>query len=133
MPDSFKPDYKASQWDTADEEINSLFARGPKLSKAPTLQPGVGQTISLHASPTAKNSAFLISVFAVNSTLFSSLLFKHKMAFNTNSKSDFNLWFDDWCFSMMVTIFVADFASNIKGQSKKINQLLSCSGLNGCR
>ena len=41
-----------------DAEIKIPSAENPKLSKAPSFQPGVGQNIALHALHADKTSSF---------------------------------------------------------------------------
>ena len=62
-----------TQWrGAADAEIKNPTAENPKLSKLPSVKPGVGQNTGSHASAAARNSIFLISAFPVLSTSFSS-------------------------------------------------------------
>ena len=43
----------------ADTHVSIPFAESPELSNVPSGKPGVGQNLALHASPAARNSAFL--------------------------------------------------------------------------
>ena len=52
-------------------------------------KPGVGQNIALHASPTARTSAFLISVFPVHSSPFLAIRFQDRVACDMKSGSVF--------------------------------------------
>ena len=55
----------------ADAEIKISFGESPELSKFfGSFKPEVRQNIALHALPSARDSAFLISAFQVHSTSF---------------------------------------------------------------
>ena len=47
------------QGDTAGAETEVHFEENPELSKSLSFKPGLGQNITYHASPTARNSGFL--------------------------------------------------------------------------
>ena len=51
----------------------------PELLFKVSLKSGAGQNIVTHASPSARNSAFLISPFPVHSTSFLSVFFQYKV------------------------------------------------------
>ena len=55
-------------WGISESEMKIPSIEYLELSKAPSFKPVVGQNISLHAFPAARNSAFLILVFVVCST-----------------------------------------------------------------
>ena len=50
--------------------MNLPSAENPEISKILTVRPRVDQNIALHASPTVRNSAFLISTFSFHLTSF---------------------------------------------------------------
>ena len=56
---------------TAGEEMKVPFVKNSGLSKALSFKHGAGQNIALLASPTARFSTFLVSVFLDHSTSFS--------------------------------------------------------------
>ena len=51
-------------------EIKVPFGGSPELSRNLSAKSGVQQNIALHASPTTRNSVFLISTFLAHSTSF---------------------------------------------------------------
>ena len=65
---------------TADAEIKVPFARN-KASKGSLFNALSGSDRVLHASPSARNSNCLISMFAVYSTSFLLILFKHQITY----------------------------------------------------
>lgn len=65
-------------WGITDTEIDVSSAENPELSRVPSVIPGVGQSINLHALPIAGKCAFFISVFQVHATLKK----KKKILFN---------------------------------------------------
>ena len=54
-------------------------------------KPGAGKNITLCASITARESAYLFSAVSVTSTSFSPFLFNYKVICNVNTESDFGL------------------------------------------
>ena len=67
--------FSSLQWDTADAEIKTHLVR-TQSSKILSIKSGVGQNISMHASPTARDFFLeLISAFPVHSRSFFSLPF----------------------------------------------------------
>ena len=64
--------------------------RNQEIEKIPPLKTETGQNVVFHASPTARNIAFLISPVLVRSTSFFPLVFfTHKVTRFTNGGSDF--------------------------------------------
>ena len=59
----------ATGWGTADVEIKFFSAENLELSHNTCFKFGVGQNITLDASPTARNSAVLISVCPAHSAV----------------------------------------------------------------
>ena len=53
-----------------DAEVKVPSAANPGLLKGFSFQPGVGQDMALHASPTARDSSFLIFYLPIRSVLF---------------------------------------------------------------
>lgn len=60
----------SQQRGTTDDEIEVPSAGNPELSKVPTFETSADQNIATHVSPTARNSASLMSAFLVRSTSF---------------------------------------------------------------
>ena len=56
---------------SADTQVSIPFVESPELSNIPSGKPGVGQNLALHASPAARNSAFLHHFFFLKRILFS--------------------------------------------------------------
>ena len=49
-----------------DTEVKAPYAANPDLSNILFLKPGVSQNITLHASPTAKDSPFKFKLFPIH-------------------------------------------------------------------
>ena len=73
------------QWHTVGAEIKVPYVENPELWNFLPLKPGVGQSIAMHASPTARKVSIVLSDICLLSpfTIFSVLLLFH-LAFSKN-------------------------------------------------
>ena len=80
-----------------DKQTKILSAENPQLCKVLSFKPGVGQNISLHASPTIRKCAQCIQlhffpIFSKHEVMY---VVNGESAFHSYSFNELNLSFDD--------------------------------------
>ena len=92
----------------AGADIKNPFTINQELPKIPSVRPGVCQSMVSHASPTATNTACLVSAFLVHLTSFFPSNIEWCGSWITNQ----TFTFDEFCFNLTWSLRLT--ASNIK-------------------